>query len=265
MAQKENKPIIPFKKLPAFNERKLYEAQELVYEALDASTSKESIDLAKQALQISPYCTEAYNVLAESAKYIEESAEYYTNGIEVFQKAYGENFFKENTGYFWGILETRPYMRALAGLAHCLWELDARREAIDFYLKMLMLNPNDNQGIRYVLINWLIAEKMDDIAEKLLSDFPENSAMMLYSAALLFFRQGKKAKAQSAIKKALKANQHVPECLLKLSKKKSRKKEKLGSYSLGEKSEAIVYLDYAGNNWLETPGALEWVQGFQVQ
>jgi tetratricopeptide (TPR) repeat protein len=151
-------------------------------------------------------------------------------------------------------------MRALAGLALCLGEMDLRHQAIVVHINMLMLNPNDNQGIRYVLINWLIAENVDDVAEKLLSDYPENSTMMLYSAALFHFKQGKKAKAKSVIKKALKANPYVPERLFNLKKKKSRKKEMLDSYSPGEKSEAIVYLEHAGKKWLETPGALEWLQ-----
>lgn len=33
-------------------------------------------------------------------------------------------------GHFWGILETRFYMRARAGLAEALWELGERDAAI---------------------------------------------------------------------------------------------------------------------------------------
>jgi tetratricopeptide (TPR) repeat protein len=260
MKKKENEPQKLSKKLPAFKRDLLNQAQELVYDAWEASTLKDGIGLAKQALHISPYCTDAYVMLAESAERMDESVQYYTEGIEVFHKAYGKKFFIENAGPFWGMLETRPYMRALAGLALCLWEMDLRQEAINMHLRMLILNPNDNQGTRYVLINWLIAENMDDMAKDLLSDYPEDSTMMLYSAALLYFKQGKKTKANSFIKKALKANQYVLKCLLLLKKKKSGKKEMIHSYSPGKESEAIVYIEYAGKNWLEIPGALEWLQ-----
>ena len=48
--------------------------------------------------------------------------------------------------------ETRPYMRARAGLARCLWELKRHDEALKHYYGMLKLNTHDNQGIRYVLL-----------------------------------------------------------------------------------------------------------------
>ena len=59
--------------------------------------------------------------------------------------------FKQYAGHFWGFLETRPYMRARAGLAGTLLKLGDIDGAVGHYRDMLKLNPNDNQGIRYVL------------------------------------------------------------------------------------------------------------------
>src|SRR3546814_18004768 len=55
-----------------------------------------------------------------------------------------------------------PYMRARAGLAITLWRLGDQQAAIDHYRAMLILNPNDNQGIRYLLATALLAR--DEIA-----------------------------------------------------------------------------------------------------
>jgi len=54
-------------------------------------------------------------------------------------------------GAFWGVLESRPYMRALHGLGLTLWKQGRLKETKDIFKKMLVLNPNDNQGVRYLL------------------------------------------------------------------------------------------------------------------
>ena len=54
-------------------------------------------------------------------------------------------------GLFWGDVRSRPFMRALNGRARCLWRLGRRDEARQVFAWMLELNPNDNQGIRFLL------------------------------------------------------------------------------------------------------------------
>lgn len=247
--------------LPPFNEDLLYDAQELTFDAWGESSRPKRIALAKKALTISPYCTDAYNILAGTTEDITECVNLYTQGVEVGKKAFGKKFFKENEGYFWGLIETRPYMRAMKGLADCFWKQGRRQKAIETYQEMLRLNPNDNQGIRYLLIHWLIAENMFEPAEKLLSDYPENSAFMLYGAALLYFRQGRKVKSRNALKKALEANPYVPEFLLNPKKRYTPKTEaeKFG-YQCGYASEANVYRNVSGEIWREAPGALNWLK-----
>lgn len=185
--------------LPTFDEDILFGAQELAFDAWEEPARLKRIVLAKKALRISPYCTDAYNILAKETEDIAECVNLYTQGVEVGQKAFGKKFFKENEGYFWGLTETRPYMRAMEGLADCLREQSERQKAIEICHEMLRLNPNDNQGIRYLLINWLIAESAFEVAEKIISDYPENSVFMLYGAALLYFRQGRKVKMRNTL------------------------------------------------------------------
>ena len=43
----------------------LYEAQDLIYKAYETRTAKQQIALAKKALTISPFCADAYVMLAE--------------------------------------------------------------------------------------------------------------------------------------------------------------------------------------------------------
>ena len=139
----------------------LSEAQELVYEAWERSRKQDRIRLAEKALEISPDCADAYNLLAEEkAESVEEAQSYFEKGVEAGERALGETTFEEDVGHFWGLLETRPYMRARAGLAQCLWILGEKEEAIGHYEDMLRLNPTDNQGIRHILLEHLL--KRDD-------------------------------------------------------------------------------------------------------
>ena len=86
----------------------------------------------------------------------EEALEFYRKGVQAGEQALGPKGFKEYAGHFWGFLETRPYMRARAGLAATLNLLGEVHSAISHYQDMLRLNPNDNQGIRYVLAECLM-------------------------------------------------------------------------------------------------------------
>jgi tetratricopeptide (TPR) repeat protein len=51
----------------------------------------------------------------------------------------------------WAIVENRPYLRALGNLALALAEQDKWAEALAIHQRMLTLNPNDNQGVRFLI------------------------------------------------------------------------------------------------------------------
>ena len=92
--------------------RLLAQAQEVMYQAWEAS-GRRRLELARQALAISPDCADAYVLLAEeSARSLEEACRFYAQGVEAGERALGPEMFQEYTGHFWGVLETRPYMRA---------------------------------------------------------------------------------------------------------------------------------------------------------
>jgi hypothetical protein len=140
---------------PPFSEEKLSQAQDLIYDAWEEPNRQKCLALARKALRISPYCADAYNLLAENCKSLKERQSLYEQGVKTGRLALGELFFNKQAGHFWRLIETRPYMRALAGWSECLWQNRCRPEAIANYKELLRLNPNDNQGIRYILINCL--------------------------------------------------------------------------------------------------------------
>lgn len=83
---------------------------------------------------------------AEAAPSLGQALEAYALGVQAGKRALGPEPFEEDVGHFWGITETRGYMRARAGLAQCLWELGEHQAAIAHYKELLRLNPNDNKA-----------------------------------------------------------------------------------------------------------------------
>jgi tetratricopeptide (TPR) repeat protein len=244
----------------AASDTPLEKAQDLVYEALEAESARKRIQLARRALKISGDCADAYVLLAEEeAGSLEEARDLYQKGVEAGERALGRETFEEDAGYFWGILETRPYMRARQGLAFCLWELGERREAIDHYKQMLDLNPDDNQGIRHELASCLLDEELDEELGDLLEGYEEDVfAEWAYTRALFAYRkEGDTEGATKALEDAIETNPYVP---LYLLGHKSLPRALPDLMSLGDESEAVSYVAGALTIWLRTPSAMEWLR-----
>jgi len=243
----------------SFWDPKLQEAQQLMYQAWEDSNAGRRIALAHQALTLSPDCADAYVLLAEEeADTVGRALEYYRQGVEAGARALGDKF-RELEGHFWGVLETRPYMRARQGLADTLWRLNRLDEARSHYEEMLRLNPGDNQGIRYLLVNLLLGLDLDDDVRKLLNQYRgEPSATWRYTPALLEFRQGgATAKANQLLHAALRYNSHVPPYLMGQERIPNRLPDHIG---FGDESEAVAYAAEHLNHWRRTEGALDWLQ-----
>ncbi|MFQ6016861.1 MAG: hypothetical protein ACE5KF_01585 [Kiloniellaceae bacterium] len=237
----------------------LVKAQDLMYEAWGARNAKQRIRLACRALEITPLCADAYVLLAEEAAgSLEEMLEIFGLGVVAGGLALGEETFEEDAGYFWGILETRPYMRARCGFAHALWASGEREEAVGHFQDMLRLNPNDNQGVRYILAAWYLELDRDDDLAALLEDYAEDgAAAWLYTRGLLAFRrEGDSESSRVLLAEAFACNPHVSGYLLG---KRKMPKAQPAFYAPGGEDEAVLYVaDYAGG-WARTPGALDWL------
>jgi tetratricopeptide (TPR) repeat protein len=239
----------------------LEQAQELIYEAFDTDDPERRVELAEEALEVSGDCADAYVLLAEeSAEDAEEARELYEAGVNAGERALGEQTFTEQEGEFWGILETRPYMRAREGLARALWALGEREQALFHYRRMLELNPGDNQGARYELAGCLLDEGLDEELGKLLEQYEdEASAYWLYTRALFRFRtEGASERATRELKQATETNPYVP--LYLLGRKNFLAQGLSELVGLGDESEAVSYFAQSLTEWLKTPGAVEWVR-----
>lgn len=236
----------------------LHQAQELIYDAWETPKAAQRIRLAKRALKISDLCADAHCLLADDeAKTLVEARGHYERALAAGEKAAGPQAFKNDAGHFWGILDTRPYMRARMALADCLWQCGERAAAIEHLQDMLRLNPNDNQGVRDPLAAWLLSVRDHDAAEKLLKAYDgDYSACWHYSVTLLAFRKGDEIGSRRCLKKAWEFNPHVPAFLIGTC---AIPPDSPGYYSLRSPDEALLYAQEHRENWASTEGALPWL------
>ena len=236
-------------------------AQDLVYDAYDANSRKKRIELAREALSLDPDCADAYSLLAEeTAKTLEEQRDLYSRAVEAAERTLGPKYFSdpECVGHFWGILETRPYMRARSVLAKVLWELSQHDEAICHYQDLLRLNPNDNQGLRTDLLVRLVVKDRIEEAEALLERYSEDeSSVMMYTYALIaFIKEGPSLRANARMRDAFEANVFVPVFLIGVKK---LPKDIPEYHGFGDEDEAVVTIYEMAEIWTHIPESVEWL------
>jgi tetratricopeptide (TPR) repeat protein len=235
-------------------------AQDLVYEAHSVEDPRRT-ELAMEALAVHPDCADAYTLLAEMAPSPQESLELAQKAFAAAERSLPEGCLEdpEWVGRFWGILETRPYMRARQRLAEVLYHLGDQEAAIEHYQEMLRLNPNDNQGLRYDLVAWLIEADRDQEALTVLDEYEDDpSATLAYERALIEFRKsGAGARARRALEKALRANPFVP-LLCSLDEVPPMMPS---TYSFGDEGEALLVAYTIWNPLIDTPNAQDWFLG----
>jgi tetratricopeptide (TPR) repeat protein len=237
----------------------LFQAQDLMYEAFEAQGARR-VALARAALEISPDCGDAYLLLAEeTTSSVEEARELLEQGVAAGARALGPEPFEEDVGHFWGILETRPYLRARAALAETLWALDRQTEAVEHHRELLRLNPNDNQGLRYLQAEWLLwLERYDELDELFAAYEDDGAAAFAYTKALAAFRrQGDSAEAKRLLEEARELNPHVPDYLSGRKRLPKRLPDYVG---FGDDSKAVDYANGAAASWAVVPGALAWLE-----
>lgn len=237
----------------------LSQAQDLVYEAFEERRPDRRLALARRALELSPDCADAWVLIAEEdGRTRAEALELYAKGVEAGERALGPEAFEEDVGHFWGLLETRPYMRARFGLARCLQSMGRFDEAIENYHEFISLNPGDNQGVRWILLDLLLERGLDDEARALLEQYEGGIyAGSAYAAALLAYRtEGDSEHARERLASALEANPHVPAYLTG----KRRIPRQLPDYmGIGDEKEAICCAASQKLAWRNTAGALPWL------
>lgn len=234
-------------------------ARDLAYDAMECDDPDEIERLARRALSHDPECVDALRMLAlATARSAPELIAMLRNAIQAGARALGPEFFEENRGHFWGVLEARPYMRARFDLTDPLMNAGETEEAISHLEALLDLNQGDNQGVRYVLLPLYLEAGNLDAARKLLAAYPDDySAVFHWCRALERRLSGDLAGAATALAAAREMNPYV-EAYLSDGKLPPRRVP--GHYSPRKPSEAASFAKALRSCWLVHREAVAWLR-----
>ncbi|MDA8339807.1 MAG: tetratricopeptide repeat protein [Nitrospiraceae bacterium] len=235
---------------------RFYDAEE----ALNQGFEKRGKSELKRIIEEDPEFIDAYNSLG----FLEISRNRYDKALKLFQQAYkiGKNVIPEDfTGrLIWGVLDNRPFLRAMHGLGVCYLETGELKAAKDIFLTMLHYNPNDNQGIRALEIQSNLALEQYSEVLSICAEYPDDTMTdTLYGRALALYRIGKLQEAEEALKEAI---TYLPLVAKELIKRQHTPVygSMPGTITHGGADEAYEYWQRVGKYWSKTEDTLDFVR-----
>jgi len=254
--------LIALRQTASMRDALMEQAQKLVDAAWDAIEEGDTVlasASAHEALSLNPAALDAWVVLAHLTEtpsvriaLLREAVAQGKRSLAAQLKAYRQTSF-------WLTMSTRPYMRAVHSLAVELWDRDIggdRTQAVENVRHLLRINPNDNQGARFLAFTWLpLTGGWDELTRLLRRYRDEIRTETRYSLALDAFRR-KDAAADTTLAAALETNPHVPAFLLARRAPFPLKPETVTYQS---EAEAQTYAAVAFPVWRLVPGATNWL------
>ncbi len=250
------------KKIPEFENEALSleeQAEDIVFAALECEDDEQRIHLLVEALSTDPNCIMAYEQLGHEQAIPHLALPYFSYGIELGkQKFLTKDYLKENKGHFYGLHETRPFLRCMLHYANSLCYFSFNEKALPIYKSILELNKNDNMGVRYRYAALLLE---DDLLEEFLKidkhfEEEENAFACFNRALYLFKLKGDCAESKAALKKAIGLNKHI----VPLLKELNPPEDLPDNYSYGSKEEALSYAEFAFFAWNKDEEVVEWLK-----
>ncbi len=219
----------------------LYQAYELLDEAQYTKSKKKAKELAKEAYEVCPDCFDAVIYLAQLEENNLKRKQILDEGLEYEKnRLMDEGYFdKDNIGNFYGIFETRPYMRGLSIKVYVLVSQGKIKLAEEVCKEILRLNEKDNLGIRFLLAAIYAYFEDENSLLSLHKKYPDEQLSMLFPLLVLYYKLEQYDKAKEYLDKINKNNKHF----LKLFKGtlKSDTNVPEGYYGVGDVSEVMVY------------------------
>lgn len=234
-------------------------ADEIVNDAWDAETPSEMVRLARKALSIDLDAIDAYNILGIHAQTLAERIALFREADLIGERLFAPLLSEEDMAW-WGYIGTRPFMRARQNLGLALLEAGDLEGAMTALKSLLQLNPNDNQGVRYILMAIAGGLGKYDECKLLLAQYPDESSIEFPSARLLI--EMSKAKPGKSLSKILadvaESNAHFLPALKRAAATGKWPVESRGDFvTFGSKSQANDCIAQFKKAWTRTPRILE--------
>lgn len=163
----------------------------------------------------------------------------------------------------WLVPENRPGLRLVSHLITLDLHADNAADAAERMAWLLAINPNDNHGWRYELVNHLLKQR-DAVAALALCDrYPNDAATdLFYGRALALFMLGNTDAAAEALDEAA---QFSPKVIKALQRERMRQPATdPRGVLMGGDDEAWLYREAMRETWLSNPLAKQFLRGMRV-
>ncbi|MBQ9564917.1 MAG: hypothetical protein IJU98_04955 [Synergistaceae bacterium] len=185
--------------------------------AMEAATKKKRLAYLDKALALDPDNLDAGKMKAELTvkshfELLEKLLPLLEKGDQQMKK---EGFFtKEFKGSFWGIVETRPYMRLRHAVMRSMTKCGMFRRAAKECEEMLALCEGDNLGVRYDLMHLYAMLEEEKPAKALMKKYQGNEeTQMILPFSILHFKLGKMDEALEELKRLNEINKDTKKFL----------------------------------------------------
>ncbi len=235
-------------------------AQDLAFAALEQADPIAAVRQAREALAIDGDCCDAHAIVAtrgtsdanERLAMLEGAIARERNRLG------GDAFFAEHAGHFWGMTDTRPYMRTRYAYALALKDLGRFAEAAGECGALLELCEADRLAVRYQYLACLMAGGLlEELPTAIATHREAHDAPWLWGRVLERLLAGDDDGAVQAIAEARRTNVMVASLLLSPP---SERPPCPPRYEIGAATEAAYIADVYGRAWDLHPDALAWLR-----
>jgi len=184
--------------------------------------------------------------------------ENWLKGYQIGKQAFPPDFIPGRDLLRWAFLENRPFLRCTHALGLCFFDGGNLAKGIELFEFIISVNPNDNQGIRILLVDGYLKTgnymAVLDICDRYKGEF---AVEFTYGKPYALFKMGDKEKATLLLKKAIRKS---PKVARELLKKRHTPPKTLfpDRYIVGGEDEAYYYWERNGILW-DDPEMKEWL------
>ena len=208
----------------------MFDAVEMMEDGLTMKPDR----VFREILREQPYHLDAAHHLAVSRLRQGDGSEalyLWEQAVDIGRRAFPLSFSIGRDMIPWLYLDNRPFLRCLYSLATLRLDMERYGEGIWLLRELLLLNPGDNQGCRYLLAEALLNLGRDaDFLVFQQQHKDEEMPEFLYGRVLASYRLGKKKEAELALRAAVNAYPLVGRELVK--KRHTRPKDGMKGTSL---------------------------------
>ncbi len=240
-------------------------ADEYLELAEEATTKAAAEKYIKKALELEPDNLDAVSASLDliddsTVEYYQKLSEAIKNGTKQMEK---KGLMDEDSiGAYWGILETRPYMRLLSRYAEYLVDNGMMTLAAQEYEEMIRLCETDNLGARFQLMHIYAYLEREEPALELHKKYDEyEETQTLLPLSVLYFKRGDFDKAEEYLKRVSAANKDTKKFFRAVKRNKlDRYVEQISSYGYRPFTIEELIVEMMENSFLfrNIPLYMEW-------